>query len=552
MHRDDKLWCAAAISRSVEALWLRLTKPFSFHPRRQPLLKPRSLCFALVVYSQLDIDLSSGGDGMPKPRPSTLGVVLRFLRFANGWSQTELAQAAGIGVGLLNRYEMGRHELTREKLEELLAVIGVPPEAIDAALYALAIAFPPPEGPGSPVDPTLEQLRSIQQAAAEAGQGAVEAAHQKLTRNVRRLLAARARRRADALWQELQKLSAARRRSTIETERKYWTWAFAERLCAESVRAAAHRADAAMGLAGLALRVAELAPGSDPWRSRLQGYAWAFVANARRVSGDLPGAEEAFLRSDRLWEAGAPSDPGVLDASRLLDLRASLRSYQGQFDAALVLLDKALKVTQSEQARARLLVNKAIALRFTGDFLEALEVIRQAESVSERVQDSRHAWLIRFNVVANLLELARFGEAEVLISEVRELAIGLSNELDLVRTLWLQARVEVGLGRQNQATASLEQVKRYFTSHQIAFDTALASLELAVLYLEEGHTAEVKRLAEEMLWIFRVQGVHQEALAALRLFCEAARKEEVTVKMAQQVLDYLVRSRHNPQLPFEP
>jgi len=148
--------------------------------------------------------------------------------------------------------------------------------------------------------------------------------------------------------------------------------------------------------------------------------------------------------------------------------------------------------------------------------------------------------------------LGRFEEAQGLAPEVWALANGLGNELDLVRTLWLQSRVDAGLSRRKEALPALEQVKRYFTENEIAYDAAVASLEVAILYLEEERTRGVKRLAEELLWVFQGQGVHQEALAALRLFCEAARKEEATVQLTRRVVDYLLRSRHNPDLPFEP
>jgi hypothetical protein len=88
--------------------------------------------------------------------------------------------------------------------------------------------------------------------------------------------------------------------------------------------------------------------------------------------------------------------------------------------------------------------------------------------------------------------------------------------LDLTRVLWLEGRVAAGLERREEALPALEQVRRYFTTEQIAYDAALASLEVAVLYLEAGRTGEVRTLAEEMLWIFKAQGVHREALAALK------------------------------------
>ena len=43
-----------------------------------------------------------------------------------------------------------------------------------------------------------------------------------------------------------------------------------------------------------------------------------------------------------------------------------------------------------------------------------------------------------------------------------------------------------------EAAAALDQVRREFLDRRIAFDAAVASLELAVLYLEDGRSAEVK------------------------------------------------------------
>ncbi len=39
-----------------------------------------------------------------------------------------------------------------------------------------------------------------------------------------------------------------------------------------------------------------------------------------------------------------------------------------------------------------------------------------------------------------------------------------------------------------------------------------------------------------MAWIFEAKGIHREALAALTLFCEAARQEAATVALARQTI----------------
>jgi tetratricopeptide (TPR) repeat protein len=325
----------------------------------------------------------------------------------------------------------------------------------------------------------------------------------------------------------------------------------AERLCEESVRAAAHRASDAVELSRLALRVAELSPEGEPWRSRLLGWVWAFVANARRVQGDLPGAEEGFLRSDRLLEAGVAAGPGPLDASRPLDLKASLRRYQGCFEEALGLLDLALKANGSREARGRILIKKANTLELMGRSESALAELRQAELLLEGVQDARIGFAVQHSLAHNLWQLGRYEEADARMPKVRERAIEKGNELDLVRTLWLEGSVAAGLGRREHARVALEQARRYFNAHRIAYDAALASLELAALYLEEERRPEVQRLSKEMYWIFKSQRVHQEALAALRLFHEAATKEEATAELAWRLFEYLNKARCHPGLRFE-
>jgi hypothetical protein len=119
---------------------------------------------------------------------------------------------------------------------------------------------------------------------------------------------------------------------------------------------------------------------------------------------------------------------------------------------------------------------------------------------------------------------------------VRELGERLGNALDLVRVEWLAARVAAGLGQREEATAKLAQVRQELSTRGISYNAALASLDLAVLYLEEGRTGDVKDLAREMAEIFKARGIAREALAALSLFVEAAQKEKATVELVRRVI----------------
>jgi hypothetical protein len=60
----------------------------------------------------------------------------------------------------------------------------------------------------------------------------------------------------------------------------------------------------------------------------------------------------------------------------------------------------------------------------------------------------------------------------------------------------------------------------------------------------------VKRLAEEIVPIFAAQDVHREAIAALMLFQEAARQEQLTIRAVREYVKYLREARTDPSLRF--
>jgi len=281
------------------------------------------------------------------------------------------------------------------------------------------------------------------------------------------------------------------------------------------------------------------------------GYASGFLANAQRVGNDLPGAEETFARAWKLWRAGAGADPrGLLAEWRLLDREASLHRDRRQFAEALARLDRALAAAPREAA-GRILMNKAVALEHMGEAEWAIEALREAAPLVDGRREPRILFGLRFNLIVNLCHLGRYEEAETLLPEVQELAVALRKELDLVRVTWLRGKIAAGLGRGEEARQCFEQVRREFTAREMAYDCALVTLELAALYLEQGRTHEVRALAEEMLWIFRAQGVHREAVAAIQVFRDAAREEAATVELARRVVLFLCRAQHDPELRFE-
>ena len=94
------------------------------------------------------------------------------------------------------------------------------------------------------------------------------------------------------------------------------------------------------------------------------------------------------------------------------------------------------------------------------------------------------------------------------------------------------------------------EVREGFLEWGSGYDAALAALDLALLYADEGRSAEMRRLARAMAPVFRAQDVHREALAALLLFVEAAGREEADRRLVEHLTDYLHRARHDPRLRY--
>lgn len=477
--------------------------------------------------------------------PPIMNQSLTALRLALGWSQQELAQASGIPANLISDYERGRKALSRQRLEQIAAAMGVPTVSVDTALAFVQTIRASCQTPGPADDPEDWRIESL---ATEAGRLSTDYTRAMLRLQRNGVRALKDRQKAEELWQRLKSRKAAERRLLVEQAYEFRNWALCERVCEESVKAAGDNADRAVELAELALFIAERSPGDEAWRSRLQGYAWAHVGNARRVQGNLPSAEEAFGRFRKLWQTGTSIGSETLHEARVLGLEASLLRDQRRLAESLELVDRALATNPGPET-SYLLLNKAKLLEELNDFEAAIATLRKAAPLIEN--QPRFLFVLRLNLAVNLCLLERYQEANDLLPELRTLKLQLGNDLDGLRLRWLEGRIAAGLGKRQEALISIAGVREEFAARGIAYDTALASLELAALYLEGRRTAEVKVIARQLAPIFQAQGVHREALAALKLFREAAEKEAVTLDFARRIVRYLQRAQYNPELRFE-
>jgi transcriptional regulator with XRE-family HTH domain len=258
--------------------------------------------------------------------PEVTRIMVAVLRMLRDWSREDLAEALGVAPSTVWRYESAGPADPAQTLEEIASAVGLSSRLLDRLLSSIAAsrtAVASAADPGNPVkriDAFTSELSAELSDIACAATALVLGERPDLDIGPWTQPAPpprpEDREEAQELWEALRRHDPSTRRLLVEESARFRKWALCEKLCAESRQAASP--EEAQELADLALLIAERVPGEESWRLRLQGYAWAHAANARRAQGDAEEAREAFERARELWETGAPGGPGLLEQAREL------------------------------------------------------------------------------------------------------------------------------------------------------------------------------------------------------------------------------------------
>jgi tetratricopeptide (TPR) repeat protein len=348
----------------------------------------------------------------------------------------------------------------------------------------------------------------------------MERAHQSALRDLKALLALAPERRLDRV-----KNARSRFRGTE----------LAELLLEESEKLLRSTPHAALHLAKLARTVVHHSPAA-PGDFDLIALATACMANASRVAGELRAAAGRFRHARYVVSHEGVTDPEVL--ARIDDLEASLRKDQRQFVLAEELLSRAsvlYRLAGATFASLRVRIKLADVFFHQGAVEKALETLRPALQRLHREKDPRLFLCARYNLALYLVELHQYRAAEEVLASEKDLFERFAEPWTRLRVTWLTGKIALGRGRLAAAERCFLEAREGFIREGIGYDAAMVSVEdLALLYLREGRLEDVKRLAEEIVPIFEAGDVHREALAALMLFQEAARRKSLTAKPTRE------------------
>lgn len=365
---------------------------------------------------------------------------------------------------------------------------------------------------------------------------------------------AREREELPLLLLRFEEIAPEGRRERALAEEVFHGWVFCEWLIEtgrELVQSDAFRAEEQARLAvGIADRLEPVRYGA-PLVQDLRARARVSLGEALRNRPDLWGADEALRQAESLLDGGTGD---TLETGYLLEVRAALRRDQNRFAEAHRLADETIAIYRRHRELhflGRAFVEKGRVYTAAHDLEAAVHWLRKGLGLLDPTRERSFELGARLGLMLCLLESGRAQEAGFLLRASRSELNAYAGEVLGLRFRWLEGKIQQSLGELAAAEQALAEARRGFVERGLGFDAAMASLDLAGLYAAQGQPAEMRRVAEEMLPIFRAQDLHREAIAALIVFQQAVRMERVSTDLLREIRHYLERARKDNRLRFE-
>jgi tetratricopeptide (TPR) repeat protein len=305
-------------------------------------------------------------------------------------------------------------------------------------------------------------------------------------------------------------------------------------------------------LARLAVAAAEgLDPAiyGDRQVADFQARAWGELGNALRAADDLWEAQSAFEQAFEVLERGTGAKALAV---RLHDLHASLLGTQRRFELAFFALDVVCDLYREigdTHSVGRVLIKKALYLRYSGQAEEALRVNAQGLASIDEARDPELSFTGLKNHLSCLVDCGRFREAKRLLFRNRQ-RVHAASRIPRLKVRWIEGNIYYGLEELVSAETAFLEVKQGFEEAGLGFAAALASLEAAVVQMRLDRPAEAEGLVSSAAAVFDALGIHREALSAVKLLKEAFERQTATAVLVERTVAFLRESEINPDASY--
>lgn len=292
-------------------------------------------------------------------------------------------------------------------------------------------------------------------------------------------------------------------------------------------------------LAQLAVRAAEAMEdsGREEWTAR----SLAELGNARRIPGDLVGAERALAQAESVLEAAETEYPTTV--ADLQVYRAALANDQRRYDEAMghyELAREMYRQLEDDEAEVGVLIGMGLVQNHRTEPKDGIPYLEEA--LDRLDPDQTNLLRITLHNLAHLhLDAGDPQTALQFARRARPLFDGNAPRLDRVRFDWLAGRLQGDLGKLEEAAESLQQTRQTYMDENLPYEVALVSLDLAAVYAQRGEREALKTLAGETVGLFRALGIAQESTMALKLLSRVEASE--ALELVSQLTGVL-ESRH--------
>jgi tetratricopeptide (TPR) repeat protein len=341
------------------------------------------------------------------------------------------------------------------------------------------------------------------------------------------------RRRGEELWHLLEPLDATQRLLWVKNDPRLHIWGLYNLLLNEGRKVLRQDRCAAVDLYHLAWMIAQkLSPEvyGDTRVRDFQATAATQLGNAKRLYGDLRGAEEDFARAEELLELGTGD---LLEHAYLLGIRATLKSDLGYFEDAAAMFREAVSCAHQMgdlHLEATHLIGWSSSVGWV-DPERGLELAERAEARLEPAADPHLELGARHLKVSWMSELGRTAEARDLLEACRPLYALYPDPVTQGRLLRQEGHLARNEGNLEESERKFRELVALYERHDFDFDLALGGVELSQVLSLRGKVAEAGSILRGLYPFLESRKLHNDILRSWLVLQEAVQRDAVQAQM---------------------
>ena len=308
----------------------------------------------------------------------------------------------------------------------------------------------------------------------------------------------------------------------------------------------------ALSLAELAVAIADEMPDNTYPKvvmAQLRAHALKDLGKVLRTIARHREAIDVLLRAEALLE----SHLGLHQDVALVRLHLAFTYQEVDRHTEAFALIRESKQVFADHGDSRMVLIAGIT---EGALLQRLAKYREAREAYMLLllstnPDPETVAALRKNVGFCCIELGDFAEAESnLLESARLYQNELGQPIDALRAQAGCGRLLIRMGQIDRGIAQMKPIRRAFLRQAMPEEAGLCALEIIEGLLTRNKPEDAERLARMVIAEFSRAGLNNRAITALGYLTRAIAAKQASVPLVQNVREYILSLRTNPEREF--